>query len=161
MEYTLREIQAPEEKASLCLDILHALPDWFGIESAIAEYAKHSAELPFFAVFEGEKPVGFAAVEQHTRYAAELAVCGILPAYQRQGLGRRLMEACEAYCISQSIPYLTVKTLDATAQSEAYEKTRTFYRALGFVPIEVFPTLWDEANPCLLMLKPLPRSAEA
>ena len=29
-------------------------------------------------------------------------------------------------------------------------------RETGFSPIEVFPTLWGEGNPCLLMAKPLP-----
>jgi hypothetical protein len=33
--------------------------------------------------------------------------------------------------------------------------TRLFYEAIGFLPIEVFPTLWDPWNPRLLMLKRL------
>ncbi|MCL2355876.1 MAG: hypothetical protein FWC70_01795, partial [Defluviitaleaceae bacterium] len=27
------------------------------------------------------------------------------------------------------------------------------YLAQGFRPVEVFPTVWDEANPCLFMIK--------
>lgn len=31
---------------------------------------------------------------------------------------------------------------------EDYDQTNRFYQALGFVELECFPTLWDEANPC-------------
>lgn len=31
---------------------------------------------------------------------------------------------------------------------EDYDKTNLFYQALGFNELEVFPLLWDEANPC-------------
>lgn len=29
-----------------------------------------------------------------------------------------------------------------------YDNTNKFYMSLGFKEFEVFPTLWDEANPC-------------
>ena len=31
---------------------------------------------------------------------------------------------------------------------EDYDKTNHFYLSLGFKEFEVFPTLWDEYNPC-------------
>lgn len=31
---------------------------------------------------------------------------------------------------------------------EDYDNTNRFYLALGFKEFEVFPTLWDEWNPC-------------
>ena len=34
-----------------------------------------------------------------------------------------------------------------------YAKTRKFYLKSGFKPLEVFPLLWDESNPCLFMVK--------
>ena len=48
-----------------------------------------------------------------------------------------------------------MKTLAATQPDPNYAATRHFYEALGFLPVEVFPTLWDARNPCLLMVKPL------
>jgi XTP/dITP diphosphohydrolase len=50
---------------------------------------------------------------------------------------------------------LTVKTLAPSAGDRLYARTHRFYAAEGFVPLEVFPTLWNEANPCLLMAKVL------
>ena len=29
-----------------------------------------------------------------------------------------------------------------------YDKTNLFYKSLGFREFELFPTLWDEHNPC-------------
>ena len=43
--------------------------------------------------------------------------------------------------------------LDESRESKSYEKTRLFYLAMGFKPLEVFKTLWDEDNPCLFMVK--------
>jgi hypothetical protein len=54
------------------------------------------------------------------------------------------------------MPFLTVKTLDESRESKSYEKTRKFYLSVGFLPLEVFPLLWDENNPCLFMAKSIP-----
>jgi ribosomal protein S18 acetylase RimI-like enzyme len=37
--------------------------------------------------------------------------------------------------------------------------TRRFYEAIGFEPIEEFPTMWGNDNPCLLLVKPLKSEA--
>lgn len=31
---------------------------------------------------------------------------------------------------------------------DIYDDTNKFYKSLGFKEFEVFPTLWDEWNPC-------------
>jgi len=38
---------------------------------------------------------------------------------------------------------------------EEYDQTVAFYESLGFKKLEVFPTLWDEWNPCLIMVMPI------
>lgn len=145
-------VQLPAQKAEICDAILRVLPDWFGIESAIREYVRDVRPMQFWAAMDGDTPVGFAALKQNTAYAAELYVTGVQEAYHRQGIGRRLVAQCIAACREKGLKYLTVKTLDESARSESYDHTRAFYRAMGFVPLEVFPTLWDPHNPCLLMV---------
>lgn len=78
---------------------------------------------------------------------------GVLRAYHRQGVGRRLIASCEDFCRAHKMEFLTVKTLDASRPDEGYGKTRLFYQSAGFKPLEVFPLLWDESNPCLFMAK--------
>ena len=36
-----------------------------------------------------------------------------------------------------------------------YARTRAFYRAQGFLPLQCLPEYWDQDNPCLLMVLPL------
>ena len=36
-----------------------------------------------------------------------------------------------------------------------YDRTNMFYKAVGFKEFEVFPMLWDEANPCQIYIMAL------
>ncbi|MCC5890907.1 MAG: N-acetyltransferase, partial [Alkalibacterium sp.] len=47
-----------------------------------------------------------------------------------------------------------VKTVDQGHYKE-YDQTIAFYQKQGFKKLEVFPTLWDEWNPCLVLVKKL------
>lgn len=149
------QIDEPGRRAEICNAVLRALPDWFGIESAIVEYVEGCRAMPMWAALDGERPAGFVSLKAHNRYTFEVYVMGILKDYHRHGIGRRLIESCEAFCLRQGAEYLTVKTLDGSAPNADYARTREFYLAMGFRPLEVFPTLWDERNPCLFMAKRL------
>ena len=109
--------------------------------------------MPFWVAYDGESPVGFIALKVHNAYTAEICVMGILRDYHRQGIGKKLIACCEEFCRESNFEYLTVKTLDGSAQSKSYEKTRQFYTAIGFRALEVFPLYWDKDNPCLFMAK--------
>jgi ribosomal protein S18 acetylase RimI-like enzyme len=139
----------------VCEAVLRALPEWFGIEEATVQYIHDVDELPTFVAFVDGRAVGFMSVMQHFPQAAELYVLGVLPEMHRQGIGQALLSAVEAYLREQGVEYLQVKTLSASHPDPGYAKTRVFYEAMGFRPLEEFPTLWDEANPCLLMVKTL------
>ena len=149
----LKKITTPNEKASICNDILRALPNWFGVESSIVAYVGQVKSMPFYAAFDENKAIGFVALRIHGAYTSEVCVMGILQEYHRQGIGRQLVEVCETFCRESKMEFLTVKTLDESRESNSYEKTRLFYLSLGFKPLEVFPLLWDENNPCLFMAK--------
>lgn len=149
----IKEVQESNLKSDICEGILKQLPDWFGIEAAIAEYVSMVMQIPFYAAFDGDKAVGFIAINVHNKYTSEICVMGVLEEYHRHGIGRMLVNKCEQFCIEQEMEFLTVKTLDESRESKSYEKTRKFYFTMGFKPIEVFKTLWDESNPCLFMAK--------
>ena len=40
----------------------------------------------------------------------------------------------------------------------AYDDTNRFYLSLGFKEFEVFPTLWDEWNPCQVYVMALEKA---
>ena len=151
--YEIKEISNAKRKSAITNDILCALPSWFGIPESIANYVSTVQDKPFYAVFDDTSPIGFVSIKVHNNYTAEIYVMGILEAYHRQGLGKKLVGVCEDFCKSNGMEFLTVKTLDEKHPDEYYKKTRLFYQAMGFKPLEVFPLLWDESNPCLFMVK--------
>ncbi|MBN2388124.1 MAG: GNAT family N-acetyltransferase [Anaerolineales bacterium] len=149
-------IEGPDLKtASLCAPILRALPAWFGIEEAIVRYITEIDHLPTLLAYEAERVIGFLSLKQHTPYSAEIYVMGVLPEAQRRGIGRVLIDRAQAWLKEHDVEYLQVKTLGPSRADAGYAKTRTFYAAMGFRPLEEFTQIWDESNPCLIMVKRL------
>lgn len=140
-------------RGALCRNILATLPDWFGIPAAVEQYVRDVESLSTYAVRAGEHRVGFVSLKSHFNTTTEIHVMGIIPQHHRCGLGRKLIRATEAYARSHGHHLLTVKTLSPSRPTPEYAQTHAFYTAMGFVPVEEFPTLWSEANPCLLMAK--------
>ena len=142
-------------QSNLCEPILRLLPDWFGIEAAILNYEKEIDSLPTFLAKSGGQVPGFLSVKQHYPESAEIYVMGVRPEARHGGIGRALMQEAEAYLKSRGVEYLQVKTLGPTNPDPAYAQTRAFYLAMGFRPLEEFEQIWDEHNPCLILVKRL------
>jgi ribosomal protein S18 acetylase RimI-like enzyme len=143
------------EKAAVCAPILRALPAWFGIEAAILQYSAEIDHLPTWLACESQRVIGFVSIKQHTPYAAEVLVMGLLPETHRRGIGRALIDHAQQWLKGQGVEYLQVKTLGPSNSDENYAGTRAFYAALGFRPLEELKQIWDENNPCLIMIKKL------
>lgn len=154
MNAAVRKLQDGGEKARIAEAVLAALPEWFGMPEYTREYVRTSAKLPVWAAFVDEKPVGFAAWKQISPYTVEVYVMGVLPRYHRHGIGKALVSALEEAARGDGFEFLQVKTVAAGHYAE-YDRTRLFYEAMGFRALEVFPTLWDEWNLCLVMVKHL------
>jgi ribosomal protein S18 acetylase RimI-like enzyme len=140
-------------QSAVCAPILHALPEWFGIPEATAEYITEIETLPTLLAHLDHQVVGFLSIKQHNSYSAELYVMGVHPSAHRKGVGRALVKTAEDKLHQQGVEFFQVKTLSSTHPDKNYAKTRAFYEAMGFRPLEEFPTLWGEHNPCLLMIK--------
>jgi ribosomal protein S18 acetylase RimI-like enzyme len=147
-------VQGPSlGKAAVCEPILRALPQWFGIEEANAQYVCDTDTLPTMLALVDGQVVGFLTIKYHTQHAAEIHVMGVHPSKHRQGIGRALVDKTEQILRQQGIEYLQVKTLSPSRPNKDYARTRTFYEAMGFRPLEEFKELWDKENPCLQMVK--------
>jgi GNAT superfamily N-acetyltransferase len=143
-------VESAAERSQVCETVLRDLPAWFGIEEATAAYIRDVAELPTFAVGDD----AFLSVKQHTARAAEVYVMGVRENRHRRGLGTALLAAAEDYLRERGVEYLQVKTLGPSDPYEPYARTRRFYEARGFVPLEELHGLWEH-NPCLVMVKRL------
>ena len=72
---------------------------------------------------------------------------GVLKEYHRQGVGKALFTKARDAAARSGYSFLQVKTVQM-GKYEDYDRTNRFYLSLGFKEFEVFPTLWDELNPC-------------
>ena len=148
------KIQPPSTNCGVdCEKSLRALPDWFGIEESLLQYVKDANIMPTMLAKVDDVVVGFITIKKHFSDSAEIHCMGILPQYHRKGIGKLLIEELENHLNSDGVKILQVKTVSEERECIAYAKTRAFYRSVGFTPLEVFPTFWDKANPCLVLVK--------
>lgn len=140
--------------------ILRSLPRWFGIEEALLHYAADSNRYPTFLAEDGE-PIGFITVREHFPGSWELHCVAVLAARRGMGVWRRLHAHTEAWLLAQDARILQVKTLAATHPSPEYAETRRFYDAMGYTPLEVFPSLWGPKLPVLQLVKSLALGKDA
>ena len=147
---------ASPELAAECGALLRSLPAWFGIPGAIADYQRSVEGRACLEARAGTgELLGFLHLLRHFPGAAEIHVIAVAEASHRTGLGSALVTAAEQLLRADGCRLLQVKTLAAAAKSEPYDRTRAFYLAQGFDPLEVLPELWDAHNPCLVLVKAL------
>ncbi len=135
-----------------CERILRGLPDWFGLEDVNRRYIGDLAVLPAFVACVGDDLLGFLAVRHHNSYTSEIEVLAVDRKAHRRGVGRALVDAAEADLRRRGSRLLEVKTLGPSHPDEGYRKTRAFYTALGFLPLEE-TNLWGPDQPSLIMVK--------
>jgi ribosomal protein S18 acetylase RimI-like enzyme len=150
------EIIGPElARAAECEAVLRSLPRWFGIEDALLMYAADSARYPTFAATQAGTIAGFLTLQEHFADAWEIHCVAVHADFRNQGLGTKLLVHAERWLNERGVKYLQVKTVAHTSKSAEYAQTREFYKARGFAPLEIFPTLWAPQNPALQLIKVL------
>lgn len=155
-EYVVSEIHDREAKSDCARAVLESLPEWFGNREALEEYVKGVCDFPFWAALDGEgKWLGFFSVRIHYGHTGDIYVCGVRPECHRMGLGRTLYGRAEQFFLEKGCKYAMVETLSERVDYVPYEKTRLFYKSVGFEPLITLTEMWDENNPCLIMIKPL------
>ncbi len=146
----------PRGAGPACRRVLDTLPTWFGIPESVEDYVARADEHPTLVATVHGDVVGILTLVVHTPYAAEVYVMGVLPEHHRHGVGRQMLEFAETWLRARDIGYLQVKTLSPRHPDPGYAKTRAFYLASGFRPLEEFPDLWQPDQPALQMIKALP-----
>ena len=158
-------------------DILGELPEWFGIDRFTHEYVEAAAKFPNYVAvavpeaapsggapapaieadggkIPSEDVLGVLLVDQRYPTSAEVHLLAVRRKHHRGGIGRTLMRRVEDDLRAQGVRLLSVKTLGPSASDPDFDRTRAFYTACGFHPVEEFPDLWVD-NPCMLMVKAL------
>jgi GNAT superfamily N-acetyltransferase len=138
-----------------CERILRTLSSWFGIESALVDYAKATATYPIFVTDDGDGAKAFISLRRHSLESWEIHRIAVDAAFRNKGIGRELLDHAEEWLRQNAAAFLQVKTLAATHDSPAYAETRKFYSRVGFAPLEVHPNLWGPRLPVLQLIKAL------
>ena len=150
----IKQIFDANEKRRITRQVLEALTDWFGIPEAREDYIEKSEGQLFFAAIEESAPIGFLYLKETGKDTVELYVMGVLEEYHRHGIGRSLLEVAKASALTSGYSFMQVKTVQM-GRYEEYDRTNQFYISMGFKEFEVFPTLWDEWNPCQIYVMAL------
>ena len=135
------------QKERIAREILEALTDWFEVTETREGYIRGSREQVFFAAEQDGRTIGFLCLKETGRSTVELAVMGVRKESHRQGAGKALVQAAKEYAAAAGYEFMQVKTVQM-GHYEDYDRTNRFYLDAGFRELEVFPDLWDEANPC-------------
>jgi ribosomal protein S18 acetylase RimI-like enzyme len=125
-----------EGEAKTCENILRALPGWFGIEEAILEYCEDIKTMETFVAKIDDQIIGFLTLNTHNEFTAEIHVIAVQEDNHRQGIGKKMVHHIENILQTRSTEYLTVKTLGPSKASKEYDRTRQFYMAQRFRPLE-------------------------
>lgn len=143
----VEQIQKKDEKSAISRNILESLIEWFEIEEGREKHIEECVDQIFIAAKEAGTNVGFLCLKETGKDTVEIAVMGVLKNYQRNGIGRQLLEKAKEIALKKGYSFLQVKTVQ-TGKYDDYDKTNLFYLSCGFKEFEVFPTLWDIDNPC-------------
>lgn len=150
----IEKITDSREQTRITREILEALPEWFGIPEAREAYIRESAGTPYVCAVQSNQPVGFLYLKQTGKDTMEIAAMGVRKEAQHTGIGTALLEAAKTMAREQRCSFLQVKTVQM-GKYEVYDRTNRFYQSVGFREFEVFPTLWDEGNPCQIYVMAL------
>jgi len=94
-----------------------------------------------------QKMVGFIGADlRHSRHHAWIVTFGVLPEYQRQGIGTRLLESCEQR-ISLPVIKLSVRRSNHPALA--------LYRKFGYQQTEIWPEYYRGKEDALILEKQL------
>lgn len=150
----IKNVVNTEEKQKISRLILEALPEWFAVPEARERYIAESSDLPFYAAYEGDVPVGFICLKETGKDTVEIHVMGVRKEYQHKGTGKRLVDKVREEAKRSGYSFLQVKTVKM-GMYEDYDETNRFYLAMGFKEFEVIPMFWDEDNPCQIYVMSL------
>jgi ribosomal protein S18 acetylase RimI-like enzyme len=146
----------PSGSGAVCREILSTLPTWFGVPDANEEYVAHCDRTPTLIASLDGRAVGLTSIVRHSDWSAEVHLMAVVPEHHRSGIGRRMLQHAEAELAADGVEFLQVKTLSSRHPDPGYVKTRAFYEAYGFRPLEEMPDLWNPENPALIIIKTVP-----
>ena len=136
-----------------CVEVVRTLPEWFGYPGALRDIKDATSSQPGFVAVDALGAThGFVTVQSNFEETLEITYLAVRADQRRSGHGRALVHAVRDLAIERGAESLCLLTLGPTAESEYYEQTVAFYKAIGFWQTkELYLTAWGGA-PTLVMV---------
>ncbi|NNF69282.1 MAG: GNAT family N-acetyltransferase [Acidimicrobiia bacterium] len=131
-EIRIRPLSPADHEAAV--NLARSLPEFFndqGIDEMTTEIPTESGAV---AEVDGEL-VGFVTWTA-TPELGHIGWIAVRGDHHRHGIGRRLIQVAEDDARRVGAPVLQVETLGESVDYEPYDRTRAFYRSVGFVDLE-------------------------
>lgn len=136
MEFTIRKAAAADRAALAYLESIlktRSEPDF-----ADLVFMEHdSGNRTLFLGYDGETPAGYVILNHHPAYPPfirlqipEIQDLNVLPEYRRNGLGAKLVQACEAQARAQGAERIGL----AVGLDRSYGPAQRLYVRLGYIP---------------------------
>ena len=135
------------------MTVMNALPKWF-TPTARRNVSRSFANQQGYVAESGRKVIGFVLYRKWKK-AAIVTWIGILPAEQRKGAGSKLMSVVEAALKKSGVHCMKVFTLSYTTAYKPYERTRKFYRKMGFRELRIDRKYYPDGSDRLVLSKNL------
>lgn len=100
------------------------------------------------------KMLGFIMFKELNDQAAELVWMAVDPDYQNRGIGTLLVKE-GVKLLLKKYTICETKTLSEIDPDPQYDRTRNFYKKVGFIPLETISPYpgWGKDNPCQIFVK--------
>ncbi|MDF1596791.1 MAG: GNAT family N-acetyltransferase [Acidimicrobiia bacterium] len=113
------------------VDLARALPQWFN-EEGIRQITVDIERQPGAVARANGDVIGFITWTSDGHSSGEIGWIAVDSGHHREGIGRRLLSLAEDRLQEFGVIDLFVDTLGDSVDYEPYDRTRAFYRAVGF-----------------------------
>jgi ribosomal protein S18 acetylase RimI-like enzyme len=142
--------------ASTCDDIIRSLPYHFGDTDGQRECAEAVRNSPGLVAIRDDQVVGFLTIAHHFESTTEITWMAVHARHRGQGIGRALVRRLSDQLRREGRRLLLVTTLSSLEAEpgvvDGYNRTRAFYRSVGFIPARELPNLWPNHSALLLAM---------
>ena len=108
--FVIEEVMNEAQKMAVVAEVLHDLPEWFGIPESTQAYIEGSKDLQVWAAYQEGDLLGFVSLSYSSEDCAEIDCLGVKKAYQGRGIGSQLLATLESEA-RKNVDYLQVKTV--------------------------------------------------
>ena len=154
--HLIRPLEAGDAPA--CDAVVASLPYHFGNADGRRESAEAVRSSAGLAAVEGGRVVGFLTFVHHFPETSEITWMAVHAGHRGRGIGRALVRRLTGDLRAQGRRLLLVLTVSELEEEpgvgDGYNRTRAFYRSVGFVPARELPDLWPD-DKALLLAMPL------